>query len=336
MSGKMGRKKTKGEIRCGIYMIMNLVNKKRYIGRSNDIDGRQNDHKRDLRNNKHGMKLKNGVWKGRLDHLQYSYNKYGIENFIYEDIELCEEDKLNEREIYYIAYYKSNDFRYGYNKTNGGDGVTMTDEIKKKISERNKGRKHSEKSKKQMSIAKIGKSPPNKGIPCRKDTKQKISKKTKGRIAWNKGIPFNEETRLRISEGHMGQIAWNKGIPFNKDVRKKMSISRMGKEPANKGKNKYEENLEIIIQLFQEGNSIRKISKILNIPDRTIARYLRKQGFKLQCDQDRYKTEVINEILKLREKGYSYERIAKELNIGSSSVYRRLIKYYKQQQENIK
>lgn len=48
-------------IRCGIYMIMNLINKKRYIGKSTNIYKRWDAHKRDLRKNRHGMKQKNRV-----------------------------------------------------------------------------------------------------------------------------------------------------------------------------------------------------------------------------------------------------------------------------------
>jgi hypothetical protein len=44
--------------------------------------------------------------------------KYGIENFFVEKIEECEEDRLDEREIYWIQKYNS--FNDGYNSTLGG------------------------------------------------------------------------------------------------------------------------------------------------------------------------------------------------------------------------
>lgn len=50
-------------------------------------------------------------------------NKYGIENF---HIELIEEtSNPEEKEIYWIEYYRS--FKYGYNATKGGDGKKYID-----------------------------------------------------------------------------------------------------------------------------------------------------------------------------------------------------------------
>jgi len=42
----------------------------------------------------------------------------GVENFSFEVLEECERSKLNEEEIYWINYYKSQE--YGYNMTKGG------------------------------------------------------------------------------------------------------------------------------------------------------------------------------------------------------------------------
>lgn len=64
----------------GIYKIKNLKNNKIYIGSSNNIEKRINEHFRNLKNNKHPNK-----------HLQLSYNKYGKENFTYEILETFEE-----------------------------------------------------------------------------------------------------------------------------------------------------------------------------------------------------------------------------------------------------
>lgn len=46
--------------------------------------------------------------------------KYGKTDFYLEQLEECENEKLNEREIYWISYY--NTFYNGYNATLGGDG----------------------------------------------------------------------------------------------------------------------------------------------------------------------------------------------------------------------
>lgn len=95
--------------KSGIYKIVNLVNNKVYVGQSNWINKRIGVHKRFLRANKHCNV-----------HLQNAYNKYGEQNFIFDVIEYCSEDKLNEREQYWINYYDS--YKNGYNMTLGGDG----------------------------------------------------------------------------------------------------------------------------------------------------------------------------------------------------------------------
>ena len=98
------------DIKSGIYCIENLKNGKKYIGQSYNIDYRWNEHKRRLITQRHTNK-----------HLQASFNKYGIENFKFYVIEYCKEDKLNEREIYWISYYNTY-LGDGYNYTLGGEG----------------------------------------------------------------------------------------------------------------------------------------------------------------------------------------------------------------------
>lgn len=48
--------------------------------------------------------------------------KYGAENFIIEPIEEVQTDLLDEKEIYWIAFYDSNNPKVGYNLTIGGQG----------------------------------------------------------------------------------------------------------------------------------------------------------------------------------------------------------------------
>ena len=61
--------------------------------------------------------------------------KYGADSFVLEIIESCNNELLNEREIYWIKYYDTFNTVHGYNCTSGGDSVfQVSDETKKKIS----------------------------------------------------------------------------------------------------------------------------------------------------------------------------------------------------------
>ena len=108
-------------------------------------------------------------------HFYSAIEKYGWENFIHEILEtnLSKEEACAE-EKRLIQEYGSFDRKFGYNSTFGGDeGLKITPEIRKKISESNKrfyaspqareriskartGCKHTEEAKRKMSAAKRG------------------------------------------------------------------------------------------------------------------------------------------------------------------------------------
>jgi group I intron endonuclease len=58
--------------------------------------------------------------------------EYGIENFTVEEIEECENELLNEREIYWIAEFECL-YPNGYNMTKGGSGWATSLEAREKI-----------------------------------------------------------------------------------------------------------------------------------------------------------------------------------------------------------
>ncbi len=94
-----------------IYKIINQINGKIYIGQTSlpTVQDRFNEH----------------IKKAKAHVNRYLYdamNYYGIENFIIEEIEQCDKENLDNREIYWIAYYRSNNKEFGYNMTPGGGG----------------------------------------------------------------------------------------------------------------------------------------------------------------------------------------------------------------------
>ena len=95
-----------------IYRIYNDVNNHVYVGQTSmRISDRWSGHLSSARNEK----LSN-----YKDTIHKAMRKYGIDKFHIEVIEKCDNDSLNEREIYWIKYYNS--FENGYNETLGGGG----------------------------------------------------------------------------------------------------------------------------------------------------------------------------------------------------------------------
>ena len=100
-----------------IYCITNLINSKKYIGKTTySIEQRFKEHCKDSQKRK---------YKNRP--LYSAFHKYGIENFIIEELEFVEnDDLLSDREVYWIHEIKSYG-KFGYNATKGGDGYLLYD-----------------------------------------------------------------------------------------------------------------------------------------------------------------------------------------------------------------
>lgn len=99
------------KIICGIYKITNQVNGKCYIGQSINIEKRWKQHRQQA------FSVNSICYDS---YFYRSIRKYGLENFIFEILEECLKEQLNEKEIFYIAKYHSDNPTFGYNLTPGG------------------------------------------------------------------------------------------------------------------------------------------------------------------------------------------------------------------------
>ena len=95
-----------------IYQIENIINGKKYIGMTRrTIEVRKAEHMKTFNNSM--SKMYNFK-------LYQAMRKYGFSNFKFSIVEKCPNDKLENREKYYIELY--NTIIKGYNETLGGNG----------------------------------------------------------------------------------------------------------------------------------------------------------------------------------------------------------------------
>lgn len=133
----------------GIYKITNPKGKI-YIGQSINIEKRFNTYKNPL-NCKNQKKLYN------------SFVKYGVNNHVFEIIEECILNDLQKKERYWQEYFNvlsSNGLNLVYSSTcNTKTIVSKESRLKMSLnsSKHFKGKKHTEKSKRLISLSKIGK-----------------------------------------------------------------------------------------------------------------------------------------------------------------------------------
>lgn len=135
----------------GIYKITNLISNKVYVGSAINLSNRKATHFYKLRNNTHGN-----------SHLQNAYNKYQEENFIFEILEIVDDCSiLINAEQKWINEYKNQNIklyniciiagsRYGINHTN----KTKRKMSISKLGNKNHffGRTHTDEIKKRLSI----------------------------------------------------------------------------------------------------------------------------------------------------------------------------------------
>jgi group I intron endonuclease len=139
-----------------IYQIRNKINNKIYIGSTNNINKRWNNHKSKLNNKIH-----------ENSYLQAAWDKYGEENFEFSIIEQVNDQNRIEKEIFYLQETKSYERHIGYNfdknptdksgKNNPFYGKqhsketkdkiklianNRSDELKNKMGEKNRGENH--------------------------------------------------------------------------------------------------------------------------------------------------------------------------------------------------
>lgn len=211
---------------AGIYKIINLIDNKVYIGQSINIKCRFDSHKSNLKNNHHSN-----------IYLQNAWNKYGEENFKFEILEECTENKLDEREQYWLNFYGglNSDNNYNFREPLSPGRMSII-------------------SRKRMSLARLGKK-------REKWVCEKLSQSFKGRISYFKGKHLSEEHKRKISESNKGKkqslehinnarlARINNGsyekLKTNKVRSKKISNALMGRKLSAETKNNISKSITL-------------------------------------------------------------------------------------------
>lgn len=175
----------------GIYKIENNKSGKIYIGSSINIEKRFKRHKNDLLNNKH-----------KNTHLQREYNKYGLDSFIFEVVEISSKSKLRIIEQKYLneIFQLDNFNRKYYNigiSSSGGDNLTnnpnreiIVEKIQKGLLERYKNETEEERNLRIESIK--GEKNPNYGNKWNNKQRARMSNQRKGIKSKIKGKKYEE------------------------------------------------------------------------------------------------------------------------------------------------
>lgn len=199
------------ENKQGVYKITNIKTNKVYVGSSVNIMKRFREHKHTLIKNKH-----------RSPKLQNSFNIHGLENFIYEIIELiADKNIILTREQFYIDDYNS--YHNGYNsrpKAEANYGKIVSKETREKISNTLKGR--------------VG---PNLGKIMSEETKEKISDTKKGCESNRKGSTHSEESKEKMSHLRKG-VKWNPNYTNHSEETKIKIRNHIKEHGHSKGRSK--------------------------------------------------------------------------------------------------
>jgi len=195
---------------AGIYKITNIENGNTYIGSSINISRRFEQHKKALKRGNHINR-----------HLQYAWNLYGEESFIFSILLICDRNNLV---MYEQAAIDALNPEYNVAKNAGSPnlGVVESDEQKAKISQSLKNYEFTEEHKKNLSRSAIGNTHLL-GYKHSEEAKKKMSE-------WNKKA-WADRTRNGWKKSINGLIESRKGRkPFlgkshSEETKKKTSES---------------------------------------------------------------------------------------------------------------
>jgi group I intron endonuclease len=224
--------------KIGVYKITNIRNNKVYIGSSNNILFRWEQHKILLRANRH--------YNPRL---QKAWDTYGERSFQFKIIKRTTLKKLLKVEQYYIDKFESYKPKNGYNISRiagRASGWHHSEESRIKISKASKGRKASKKQIESSRLRFLGKKLFKVHVKNLKKAWKR--RKARGDVPYWTGKKRSKKTNLKIAKKLKGRKIpksivrkWVKtrmenGYIHSEETKSKMSKSQTGKKISKKAR----------------------------------------------------------------------------------------------------
>jgi len=241
-----------------IYKLT-FPNNKIYIGQTNNFKNRMYQYK--------SLTKSIGVF------VKSAIIKYNWNNIKKEIIFTTTKEYINSTEQYFILIYNSNNEKFGYNLTDGGDlNYEFTDAVKKKM-KKSKTLEH----RKNLSKAKLGSHQSKETILKRVESKKgyKHSEKTKEKIGLTNSISLlgkkhSNEHNEKIRQSHL-----NKSIPI--EVREKIGLANSIAVIVYTKEGKYIDEFKSLTECANELNlSTGNISAVLKNKRKSTGGYVFK------------------------------------------------------------
>lgn len=232
-----------------IYKIVNNINGKIYIGQTiQTLEKRWKSH------------CSKG---GSLSYIKRAIFKYGQNNFsIFEIDRAFSLEELNDKEIYWIEYYKSTDKSIGYNIRVGGNNSKMSEESKEKLRRSHLGKKHSvetrrklcemrknvsQETRNKMSLSRIGKVQSEETISKRRETmkNRKFTDEQKIEFLFAQKKRRYKEAKIDISKLSRDEIL---KLPTVKEYRKQLNKEKSDRRLYLKGIQKHNNGFQVCIK----------------------------------------------------------------------------------------
>lgn len=216
-----------------VYIILNLINDKMYIGKTGDLSDRWSKHK------SIGLGGKEKYGK-RFQAIHAAINKYGSENFEFFPIEAHNDEKFTyDRETILIEEFGTRKSAIGYNEKPGGMGFMS------------------------------GENHPMYGKPISEEHRQKL-KIARNNHPSASGWKASPEAKAKMSEDRVGSKNVMFGKRHSEETKKKISDTRKASNQS-KGENSHwalltnNQAKEIRILYFEQNKKRSEIAKIYNV-----------------------------------------------------------------------